>query len=184
MSELESRDAGFPFILTVPTKAAMLTTVGLILLGLVLLYYETYNMVPSFLLGYPGDAFFPRVVLVFTMFWAVVILIRGLFLAHEAAAVGDEEPYISVHWLEFTSILVLGLLYAQLLRHVGFEILTVVLLMILLVPRLLAGPGAQPVQAVLQGLALSVTTMLVLYLALGPFLKIALPLQFLPVFLF
>jgi hypothetical protein len=56
--------------------------------------------------------------------------------------------------------------------------------MVLLVPRLLVGSGVKPLRAILLALALSVTTMLVLYLGLGPMLKIDLPLKFLPVFLF
>jgi hypothetical protein len=161
-----------------------LITVALILLALIVLYVETYNMTPSYLPGYPGDAFYPRAVIIFTAFWAVVILIRGIFLSQEAAAVGREAPYVSLHWLEFASVCVLVLLYAYFLRKIGFEILTVVLRMVLLVPRLLVGSGVKPLRAILLALALSVTTMLVLYLGLGPMLKIALPLKFLPVFLF
>lgn len=177
-------EATSPFVLTLPTKATLLVTVGLVLLGLVFLYAETYNMTPSYLPGYPGDAFFPRAVIIFSAFWALVILLRGLLLSQEAAAVGSEPPSVSVHWLEFLSILVMVLLYAQLLRLVGFEILTVLLLTVLLVPRLLVGGGASLVRATVQALVLSVATMLLLYVALGPFLKIALPLKFLPVFLF
>jgi hypothetical protein len=184
MSEQQNPDVSSRFVLAVPTKATLLVTVGLILLGLVFLYVETYNMVPSFLPGYPGDAFYPRVVLVFCMIWVGIILARGVLLPQEAAAVGQEAPYVSAHWLEFVSVFVLVLLYAELLEPLGFEIVTVAMMMILLIPRLLAGPGVKPAQAVLHAAALSATAMLILYLGLGAALKIALPLRFLPIFLY
>jgi hypothetical protein len=181
MSEQKALDASSPFVLRVPMKGALLATAGLMLLGLVFLYVETYNMLPSHLPGYPGDAFYPRLVLGFSVLWAVIILVRGIFLPQKAAAVGYEAPYFSLHWLEFVCVIGLVLLYAFLLEGVGFEIATVALLMVLLVPRLLAGPAVKPARAVLQGLALSMAAMLILYAGLGPALKIGLPLKFLPV---
>lgn len=164
-------------------RPAVLATVGLVLLGLILLYVETYNMTPPILEGYPGDAFFPRLVLAFCIVWAVIILARGIFLSQAAAAARVEAPYVSLHWLEFASVIGLVLVYAILLERVGFEITTVVLMMALLVPRLLAAPGTTLARAMLVGLALSVATMLILYAGLGPGLKTALPLQFLPLYI-
>jgi hypothetical protein len=182
VSNRVNQDASSPFELTVPMKATLLSATGLLLLGFVFLYVETYNMMPAILPGYPGDAFFPRLVLGFCMIWAVILLVRGSFLSQEAAAAGYEALHLSLHWLEFVSVAVLVLLYAFLLEPVGFEVTTVVFLMVLLVPRLLAGPGARPARAVLLALALSLATMLILYLGLGPALKIALPLKFLPIY--
>jgi hypothetical protein len=181
MPEQKMRDTTSLFELRVPMRAAVLVSTGLILVGLVYLYYETYNMSPSIQEGYPGDAFFPRIALIFSMIWAVIILVRGIFLSQEAAAVGNEEPYVSAHWLEFVSVVVLVLLYALLLERIGFEIMTVVFMMILLVPRLQV--MSTPRQALLRGFALSLVTMLILYVALGPVLKIPLPLTFLPIYI-
>jgi putative tricarboxylic transport membrane protein len=161
---------------------AVLGTVFLILLGLVLLFVETYNMMPPILPGYPGDAFFPRLVLVYCLVWAGIIVARGVFLSQAAAAARREASHIDLHWLEFASVVALVLLYAILLEPVGFEITTVVLMMALLVPRLLAGPQATLPRALLLGFSLSVATMLILYLGLGPALKIGLPLSFLPIY--
>ena len=172
------------FTLTLPIKATLMTTVGLILIALVFLYRDTDNMTPSFLPGYPGDASFPRVIIVFSMICAVVILLRGLLLKQSASAMGYSSSSISIHWPEFVSVPIMVLLYAVLLEPVGFEIVTVAMLMVLLVPRMLAAPGARPARAVMQAVALSVASMFVLYLALGLFLKISLPLQFLPIFIY
>ena len=164
---------------TIPMRAAVLIVTGLILLGLIFLYVETYNMVPSILPGYPGDAFFPRMVLVFCILWAVIILLRGLLVSGGTAR-GGEDPTLSLNLLEILVVSVLVLLFAKLLPIVGFEILTVVFMMVLLVPRCYVTDTMQ--QAVKKSLMLSVGVMLILYLAFGPLLKIALPLAFLPIY--
>jgi hypothetical protein len=180
MSEREVETAASPFELTVPARAALAGTTGLILLGLVLLSVETTNMTPPLLPGHPGDAFFPRLVLGFSLIFAGLVMVRAL-LSRDATALGYDSPSVSVHWLEFASVVVLVLLYAELFEPVGFEITTLVFMMVLLVPRLRV--QATPTQAVLQGLALSVSAVLVLYASFALFLKIPLPLKFLPLYL-
>lgn len=175
-----------PFMLNMPVYASMLVATAVMLCGLVALYVETYNMAPPNLPGFPGDAFFPRVVLGFSMVWAVIILLRALLLSRLPVTERQklvEEPSFSLHWLEFASVCVLVLLYAFLLEPVGFEITTTVFMLVLLVPRMLAGSEAKPAQAVLYALALSLAAMLILYAGLGPALKIGLPLLFLPTYL-
>ena len=183
MSERQTERVSAPFEVTVPMRAAVLGTVGAVLVGLILLYVETYNMTPPILQGYPGDAFFPRLVLGFCIVWAVIILARGIFMSQKAAAARYEAPSLSLHWLEYASIVALVLLYALLLEPIGFEITTVVLMMALLVPRVLAAPGTTLARATLAGFALSLATMLILYAGLGPALKIGLPLKFLPIYI-
>ncbi|HUF82755.1 MAG TPA: tripartite tricarboxylate transporter TctB family protein [Burkholderiales bacterium] len=183
MPHQASQDAASRFVLTMPMKASLLATTGLILMGLVALYVDTYNMVPPSLPGYPGDAFFPRAVLIFSGIWAAIILLRGLFLSQAAATRHEEAPYFTVHWPEFVSVIVLVLVYAELLEPVGFEITTIVFMMVLLIPRLMAGPGVKPARAMLQALGLSMAAMLILYAGLGPALKIGLPLRFLPTYI-
>lgn len=183
MAVQDDRDTTSPFDLKVPLRGALLTATGLIFIGLVFLYVETYKMAPPLLPGYPGDAFFPRLVIALSLIFAALILIRGLFLPQDAAAAGNEATYFDLHWLEFVSVIVLVLLYAQFLELIGFEVATFVLLMVLLVPRLRASPGTTIAQAVLQGLALTVPATLILYVGFALFLKIPLPLLFLPRFI-
>ena len=73
-------------------------------------------------------------------------------------------------------------LYAVLLEPIGFEIMTVALMMCLLVPRMRA--ESAPRGALLLGFLLSLATMIVLYLGLVPMLNIPLPLKFLPIYIF
>ena len=88
MTEEKENGASPSFELKVPMRAAVLTTTALILGGLAFLYYETYAMQPPYEPGYPGDAFFPRLALGFSIIWAVIILGRGFFLPPEAQAAG------------------------------------------------------------------------------------------------
>jgi hypothetical protein len=182
MSDRPVEGALSPFEIRVRTRWAVLATVSLVLIALIFLFVETYNMMPPVLPGYPGDAFFPRLVLGYCLVWAVIIVARAVFLRQAAAAARREVPYIELHWLEFASVIALVLIYAVLLEPVGFEITTVALMMVLLIPRLLAGRHATLPRAVLQAFALSVATMLILYAGLGPALKIGLPLMFLPIY--
>lgn len=178
MSEGAQKASPSPFEINLPMRASVLVVTAAIFLGLVYLFFETYNMMPPILPGYPGDAFFPRLVIGYSLIVATLILWRGLFLPHDAAAVGLEEATFSLHWLEFAAVIALVLVYALVLESVGFEAATVAFLMLLLVPRLRV--EASTAQALLRGAALSVVTMLVFYVSFVLFLNIALPLRFLP----
>ncbi len=181
MTEDNENSASPSFELKVPMRAAVLATTALILGGLVYLYYETYAMQPPYEPGYPGDAFFPRLALGFSIIWALIVLGRGFFLPPEAQSAGGEDPYLQTHWAEFVSIVVFVYLYALLLEPVGFEIMTIVLMMCLLVPRMRA--ESAPRGALVLGFLLSLATMLILYLGLVPMLNIPLPLKFLPIYI-
>jgi len=167
------------FDLELPKKAALLTATSLILLGLVGLFVDSFNMSPSILPGYPGDAFFPRLVLGFSVTFALIILARGFFLPQEAAAVGDEAPTFDVHWLELATVFVLSVIYVLILEPIGFEVATTLLMLCLVGPRLLM----PPLKALAIGAAAGVGTMLFLYVCFVPLLKVFLPLKFLPRYL-
>ncbi len=176
MSEQDRESASFE--LRLPMRVVVLATTALILGVLAFLYYETYKMQPPYEPGYPGDAFFPRLALGFSIIWAVIILGR-VFLA--SAGAEGEDAHLRFHWPEFVSIVVFVYLYAVLLEPVGFEITTIVLMALLVVPRMrVAAPMGR---ALWMGLALSAATMLILYLGLVPMLNIPLPLKFLPVYI-
>jgi putative tricarboxylic transport membrane protein len=167
------------FDLELSKKAALLTATSLILLGLVVLIVDTFNMSPSILPGYPGDAFYPRLVLGFSVIFALVILARGVFLPQEAAAVGDEAPTFDVHWLELATVFILALVYVAILEPIGFELATTLLMLCLIGPRLLMPPA----RALVIGTVAGVGTMLFLYVCFVPLLGVFLPLRFLPRYL-
>ena len=177
----ENNKAPSSFILTLPTLPTVLITTGMIFLGFAFLFYETFNMMKPILPGYPGDAFFPRLAVGYTLIVAALILLRGILLPRFAAAPG-ESSHVSVHWLEFLSVAALVLVYAQLLPLVGFELTTFGFMLILLVPRFVVQHGL--VQSVVKSVAITIPTVLILYGVFALLLGIHLPLLFLPRYIY
>jgi putative tricarboxylic transport membrane protein len=167
------------FDLELPKKTALMTATSLILLGLVALFIDTFNMMPSILPGYPGDAFYPRLVLGFSAIFALIILARGIFLPQAAAAAGHEASTFDVHWLELVAVFALSIIYIAVLEPIGFEVATTLFMLCLIGPRLLM----PPLKALVIGSAAGVATMLFLYVCFVPLLKTFLPLKFLPRYL-
>ena len=165
------------FELTLPTLPTVLITTGMVFLGFAFLFYETFNMMKPILPGYPGDAFFPRLAVGYTLIIAALILLRGILLPRFAVAPG-EPSHVSVHWLEFLSVAALVLVYAELLPPVGFELTTLGFMLILLVPRFAVQQGL--VQSVVKAVALTIPTIIILYGVFALLLGIHLPLLFLP----
>ena len=163
----------------VPMKPAVLVATFLIFVWLLFMLYETTNMAPAILPGYPGDAFFPRMVLVYGLICAGFILVRGLLLPRGTALTTGEAESFSIHLPEFAVVCLLVIAYSMLLTPIGFEITTFVLMMILLTPRIQAG-GLGFRRSILYALGLAVPTTLICYVAFGLILRIPLPLQFLP----
>ena len=163
----------------IPMKPAVLIATFLILGWLLFMLYETTNMTPPILLGYPGDAFFPRLVIIYALICAGFILVRGLLLPRGAPLISSEAATYSVHWPEFVNICVLVIVYGLVLEPIGFEIATFTLLMILLVPRIRAG-GKSPSRSLIYAISLALPTTLICYVSFGLLLRIPLPLLFLP----
>ena len=173
----ENNKTSSSFELTFPTLPTVLITTGMIFLGFAFLFYETFNMMKPILPGYPGDAFFPRLAVGYTLIIAALILLRGILLPRFAAAPG-ESSHVSVHWLEFLSVAALVLVYAELLPPVGFELTTLGFMLILLVPRFAVQHGL--VHSVVKAVALTIPTIIILYGVFALLLGIHLPLLFLP----
>ena len=173
----ENNRTSSSFELTLPTLPTVLITTGLVFLGFAFLFYETFNMMKPILPGYPGDAFFPRLAVGYTLIIAALILLRGILLPRFAVAPG-EPSHVSVHWLEFLSVAALVLVYAELLPPVGFELTTLGFMLILLVPRFAVQQGL--VQSVVKAVALTIPTIIILYGVFALLLGIHLPLLFLP----
>lgn len=156
---------------------------GLILLGLVVLFRETFHMSPPLLPGYPGDAFFPRAVLVPTIVFASIILFRIIVVRAGPDELGYPEPTIVVEWIAWASVFALCLAFAWALDRVGFEISAFILLMALLVPRLAVTMRGAPVRVVVWSAVLSLGSVGVIYMTFVVLLKVPLPLRILPAYL-
>lgn len=182
MSDQTNEETGSRFELTLPMKASVVVATAIILGWFLYMLYETTNMMPPILPGYPGDSFFPRLVLVFGVVCAVTILVKAMLKPRGVQLAAGEEASFSLHWLEFLTVSVLVLAYGVLLEPVGFEITTFVLMLALLAPRMAAG-SAHPARSLGHAFVLSLATTLFAYVGFGLLLRIPLPLLFLPRYL-
>ena len=163
----------------VPMKPAVLIGTALILVWLVFMAYETTNMMPAILPGYPGDSFFPRLVLIFAIICALIVLIKGLLVPRGAQLAAGEKSSFPLHLLDFATVCVFVLAYRVLLAPVGFEIATLVMLTAFLVPRIaVAGHGAA--KSVLLALAMALPTTVIFYVGFVLLLRVPMPLLFMP----
>ena len=179
MPDHTERSLGSRFELTLPMKQSVVVATLLVLAWLSFMLYETTNMMPPILPGYPGDSFFPRLVLVFALICGAAILIKAGLTPRGAQIAAGEAPSFALHWLEFVAVCVLITAYGLLLEPIGFEIATFGLMLALLVPRM-AADSDRPMRSLGYAFALSFATTLVTYVGFGLILRIPLPLLFLP----
>jgi putative tricarboxylic transport membrane protein len=179
MRENSDRKESSRFELIVPMKPAVLIATALILAWLAFMAYETTNMLPPILPGYPGDSFFPRLVIIFAVMCAVIVLLKGVYLPRGAQLAAGEDTSFPLRWLDFVSVCVLVAAYGELLEPIGFEILTFVLLTVILAPRIAVG-GLGIARSIVYAAGAALLTTLVFYVAFGLLLRVPLPLLFLP----
>ena len=104
MSDQTDSDVRSRFELTLPMKASVVVASVMILGWFLFMLYETTNMTPPLLPGYPGDSFFPRLVLVFGLICAATILIKAMLRPRGAQLAAGEAPSFSFHWVEFLTV--------------------------------------------------------------------------------
>lgn len=144
------------------------------LLGAVaFLFFYTFSFAPSPMRGYPGAAFMPRLVLIYTAIFLVIWLVRLLVLrsplSDDADAVEEETFLFEYRDYLFTIAAVLAFVIG--LERVGFEITCFVVLGLLLYPRLSSLPMT---------IFASAATVLFIYFTFVLLLNVTVPLLFLP----
>ena len=87
----------------------------------VILLWRTFGFAPSMLPGYPGDAFFPRLIIGFGLIWCGVLLFR-LFKGSDII-VTDDHSEVLVPLRSFSLICCYVLGYVLLLDIIGFGII-------------------------------------------------------------
>ena len=100
----------------------------------VILLWRTFGFAPSMLPGYPGDAFFPRLIIGFGLTWCGVLLFR-LSRGSDIVVI-DEHSEVSVPLRSFSLICCYVLGYVLLLDSIGFEITTFLFVSALFATRL------------------------------------------------
>tara|TARA_B100000886_G_C20097704_1_gene356519 strand:- start:104 stop:520 length:417 start_codon:yes stop_codon:yes gene_type:complete len=134
-------------------------------------------MSKSILPGYPGDAFFPRLILIFTFFWTVILFLQNT-LKNNILIKSKESnnEVIEIYYKDIFFLFFISIIYILFLDLIGFEILTFIFLFVLLVNRLDTNIG----KSILYSTIISFISMIVFWLTFIIFLRIPFPLKFLP----
>jgi hypothetical protein len=144
---------------------------------LVFLFFETTNMSKSILPGYPGDAFFPRLILIFLLFWTSILLLQNLIKKFSLfKSSDDKETDIEIYFKDITFLFLISIIYILFLDFIGFEILTFSFLFVLLVNRLDLNLG----KSMLYSSLISFISMMIFWFVFIIFLRIPFSLKFLP----
>tara|TARA_A100001011_G_scaffold189774_1_gene198257 strand:+ start:2039 stop:2545 length:507 start_codon:yes stop_codon:yes gene_type:complete len=151
------------------------------LVFLIFLFYETTNMSKSILPGYPGDAFFPRLILIFSIFWTAILLFQNLIKNFSLLKSSeDKETDIEIYFKDIVFLFFISIIYILFLDFVGFEILTFSFLFVLLVNRLDLNLG----KSIFYSSLISFISMIIFWFVFIIFLKIPFALKFLPFLLY
>ena len=151
------------------------------LVFLIFLFYETTNMSKSILPGYPGDAFFPRLILIFSIFWTAILLFQNLIKNFSLLKSSeDKETDIEIYFKDIAFLFFISIIYILFLDVIGFEILTFSFLFVLLVNRLDLNLG----KSIFYSSLISFISMIIFWFVFIIFLKIPFALKFLPFLLY
>tara|TARA_B100000073_G_C23508101_1_gene482568 strand:+ start:188 stop:694 length:507 start_codon:yes stop_codon:yes gene_type:complete len=151
------------------------------LIFLIFLFYETTNMSKSILPGYPGDAFFPRLILIFSIFWTAILLFQNLIKNFSLLKSSeDKETDIEIYFKDIAFLFFISIIYILFLDIIGFEILTFSFLFVLLVNRL----DLNLRKSIFYSSLISFTSMIIFWFVFIIFLKIPFALKFLPFLLY
>lgn len=165
--------------LSVPLRIAVMLTVIVILATAAWLWILTNRMPRSFLPGYPGDAFFPRIALAVVAIFGSFSLI-GTFRKPRPDDAEDEwNGTLRLDLIETASVTLIGLAFMIILEPVGLEIATVLMMFALLLPRIML-PLPRAIAFAAVG---AIVSMLVIYAGFVLGLKVSLPVRFFPAFL-
>ena len=134
-------------------------------------------MSKSILPGYPGDAFFPRLILIFTFFWTVILFFQNT-LKNNILIKSNEtnDEVIEIYYKDIFFLFFISIIYILFLDLIGFEILTFIFLFVLLVSRLDISIG----KSIFYSSIVSFISMIIFWLTFIIFLRIPFPLKFLP----
>ncbi len=162
-------------------KTTELATMIILIIGLGYLFYRTNTFPPSMLPGYPGDAFFPRLVLGFTIICCAsvaykIIRARYFFKEYAEASNAGRIDTITIDPIQLVFMIALVLAFTFLLPVIGFELCVFLYLFILLITR---WHGDLQPRLVKVGV-LSLFTALFFYVAFVIFLNVSFPVKILP----
>ena len=168
-------------MIKISSKKIVLLISIFFLFFLVFLFYETTNMSKSILPGYPGDAFFPRLILIFSLFWTLILLLQNLIKNLSLfKSSDDKETDIEIYFKDIIFLFLISIIYILFLDLIGFEILTFLFLFVLLINRL----DLNLRKSIFYSSLISFVSMIIFWFVFIIFLKIPFSLKFLPFLLY
>lgn len=157
-------------------NTAELVAIGIVAAVTILLYWNTYSFLPSMLPGYPGDAFFPRIILTSMLVCSIAASAEIIMLGSRKNKDTEEQRSVEIDAIAIGIIAVTVIVYAIALSYVGFEISTFVFVLVLLTPAL---TGSR-MFALAKAAGIALAAVIVLYFCFVIFLDVDFPLLFLP----
>jgi putative tricarboxylic transport membrane protein len=157
-------------------NTAELAAVGIIIAVTILLYWNTYSFLPSMLPGYPGDAFFPRIILASMLVCSIAALVEIIVPGARKTRHDDERRSVEINVTALGAVAGAVIVYAIALSYVGFEISTFAFVLALLTPAL-SGPK---MFAFAKAAGIALVAVVVIYFCFVIFLDVDFPLLFLP----
>jgi len=151
---------------------------ALIGIGIVFLLYKTYSFSPSLLPGYPGDAFFPRIIIVFILICVALVILRAAmsWARTETSGEGGRSGLITIDFFALALVTAIIGGYVLLLSVIGFEIASFLFLAVILRPRI----AYEGKRAWIMTIAISAVAVLIMYVSFVLLLGVDMPLMFLP----
>ena len=191
MSEVEIGSPGSEE--TEVTKKVLLTTGDLVAIGAVViatlyLLYETFNMSPPILPGYPGDAFFPQLTMGIILLCGIPLLVtRWCDHVKERSEIeGEIGETFNIDFPGFLIVAAISLSFPFLLPVMGFEIVTFAILTILFVTRFHEFVTAEKItmkifkKSLIKAASMAMITMCSLYFIFVILLNVSMPVMFFP----
>ncbi|HEY9215466.1 MAG TPA: tripartite tricarboxylate transporter TctB family protein [Ancylobacter sp.] len=159
-------------------RTAEIVTALALLAAIVFLYIHTYTFAPSPMRGYPGAAFMPRLILIYSGAFTAIWL-GGLLFRH-ATPIDDPDPLVAdAARFEFeyrnyfvTAVAILAFVFG--IDQIGFELTCFLIFVVLLYSRL---------SSLAMVIGASLITTIFCYVVFVLLLNVSLPLAFLPAYI-
>ncbi|HAA91057.1 MAG TPA: hypothetical protein DCS82_13100 [Rhodospirillaceae bacterium] len=139
-----------------------------------MMLWRTVSFPQSMLPGYPGDAFFPQLIIGFGLIWCAILLYR--LMSGKDLITTDDVAVVVIPVRDFILVCVYVVAYVMLLTPLGFEITTFLFMSVLFLTRFRGELKARLVRIVI----VSLITTLVSWACFAIILNVNFPVKILP----
>ena len=139
-----------------------------------IMLWRTANFAEPMLPGYPGDAFFPQLIIGFGLIWCVILLYR--LMSRRDILTNDDATLVKIPIGNFVLVCVYVVAYVMLLAPLGFEITTFLFMSLLFLTRFRGELKGRLVRIVI----VSLITMIVSWACFAIILNVNFPVKILP----